>query len=143
MTANGRISVAWVPRDVPLVPRAVAAVGEVARSLGRCLTRLDDSSLDALAAIASASVLIVMGDELSLPWTDGVTYLGRDECGPDLLLPTALAPSVPPAILEAAIRARNPGITRLAVLSSPSLIVPCGAARGIDRARLVSWLEAV
>jgi hypothetical protein len=142
VTVNERISVTWTPRDVPLAPRAVAAVGEVSRALGRRLAMLDDASLRALAALASRDVLVVVGDENELPWIDGVTYLGRDESAPDLLLPTAMAPSVPPAILEMAVKARCAGAAPVAVLSSPSLIVPCGEARSIDRARLMAWLGA-
>lgn len=143
MTVDERISLTWTPRDVPLAARAVAAVGEVARALGRRLALLDDVSLGALAALASSEVLVVVGDESELPWIDGVTYLGRDESAPDLLLPTAMAPSVPPAILETAIKARCAGAAPVAVLWSPPLIVPCGEARSIDRARLMSWLGAV
>lgn len=142
MTAGERISVAWVPRPAPLAPRAVAAVGDVARALGRRLAQLDDASLGRLAVVASATLLLVLGEQADLPWIDGVTYLGRDDSAPELLLPTALAPSVPPAVLEAAIKARSAGASPIAVLMPSRLIVPCGVARAIDRARLVAWLEA-
>lgn len=141
MTSAGRIQIDWAPRATPLTARAVVGSGAVARALGHRLTALDDAALGALVAVASAELLIVLGDAAELPWVDGVSYLGRDDAAPDLLLPTAVAPSVPPAVLEVAVRAR---IARppVAVLAAPARLVPCWLARGIDRARLTAWLEA-
>jgi len=135
------IRIDWIPRATPLIARAVAASGAAARALGRRLAELDDAALGALAAVAGADLLIVLGEPSSLPWVDGVGYLGRDDAAPGLLLPTALAPSVPPAALEAAVRAAA-GSAPVAVLAAPRRLVPCGRARAIDRERLVAWLGA-
>jgi hypothetical protein len=136
-----RIRLEWAPRATPLVARAAFASGATARLLGRRLAELDDAALGALAAVAGKGALVVLGEPSLLPWVDGVGYLGRDDAAPDLLLPTALAPSVPAAALEAAVRAAA-GSTPVAVLAAPRRLIPCGRARAIDRARLVAWLGA-
>jgi hypothetical protein len=141
-----RIRIAWTPRGAPLVARAVAAVGARARALADRLAGLDDAALGALAAVASGAasgaVLVVLGAAAALPWVDGVVYLGRDDAAPELLLPTALAPSVPPGVLAVAIRAAVSVPGPIAVLAAPPQLVPCGVARAIDRGRLAAWREA-
>jgi hypothetical protein len=158
VTAAERIRLDWVPRATPLTARAVVASGNAARALARRLLALEDAALGGLVAVASADLLVVLGDASALPWVDGVGYLGRDDAAPELLLPTAVAPTVPPAVLEAAVRAAVSGAPSaaagsrapidaagvrapIAVLAQPPRLVPCGAARAIDRARLVAWLE--
>jgi hypothetical protein len=137
-----RALVEWKPRDTPLPVRAVVASGFEAKVLGRKLATLDDDVLRGLAAVAGDDVLVVLGDETALPWIDGVLYLGRDESAPNLLLPTALAPTLPPALLEAAIRKVAPQASPIAVVPAPARLIPCGAARAIDRTQLAVWLVA-
>lgn len=144
-----RIRVAWIPRDAPLVARAVAAVGAPARALADRLAALDDAALGALDAVAGGAardaagdVLVVLGAAAALPWVDGVVYLGRDDAAPELLLPTALAPSVPPGALALAIRGVVSVPGPIAVLAAPPRLVPCGVARAIDRGRLAAWRGA-
>ena len=139
---DARIPVQWTPRDAPLEARAVAASGAAAKALGRRLAELDDAALRSLAAVAGNDAIVVLGETSALPWADGVVYLGRDESAPDLLLPTALAPTIPPAVLEAAIRKVVQRASPIAVVPSPARLIPCGSARSIDRALLATWLEA-
>lgn len=139
---DARIAVRWTPRGAPLAARAVVGAGPAARALGRRLLDLGDDRFGELAAVASDDVLVVLGEQAALPWIDGVTYLGRDESAPELLLPTALSPTVPPAVLGAAIRARMPHTAQVAVLAAPARLIDCGAARAIDRDRLRAWLDA-
>lgn len=139
---DARIPVRWTPRSAPLAARAVVASGAAARVLGQRLVALGDDVLRVLAAVAGDDVLVVLGDEPALPWIDGVTYLGHDEGAPELLLPTALAPSVPAAVLEAAIRRVVPRSSPIAVLASPARLINCEAARAIDRDRLRAWIAA-
>ncbi len=120
----------------------MVASGAAAKALGRRLIELDDAALRSLAAVAGDDSIVVLGEAAALPWADGVVYLGRDETAPDLLLPTALSPTVPAAVLEAAIRKLVPKVAPIAVLPSPARLIPCGAARSMDRALLVTWLGA-
>lgn len=137
-----RIQVRWTPRETPLAARAVVATGAAATSLGRRVAELDDDALGALTAVAGKQLLVVLGESSALPWADGVTYLGRDEAAPDLLLPTALEPTVPAAVLEAAVRKVTSQAAPVVVLPGPARLISCGAARSIDRGRLMGWLEA-
>jgi hypothetical protein len=140
--AGDRLALTWAPRAVPLEVRAVAATGAAATALGTRLAGLDDAALAGLAAVAGAGVLVALGRDL--PWCDGVVYLGSEPAAPSLLLPTALAPSVPAPLLARAVRARL-GASELgtvAVLPAPLCLVACDAARAIDRGRLAAWLAA-
>ena len=139
---EARIPLGWIPRHHPLPVRAVVACGAAARALGRRIAELDDDAMRSLTAVAGDEVFVVLGDAPALPWIDGVTYLGRDETAPDLLLPTAVAPTIPAALLEAAVRKRVRWLGPVAVLPAPARLIPCGAARAIDRSRLSAWLEA-
>lgn len=139
---EARIPLAWTPRPCPLSVRAVVATGAAARALGRRVADLDEEALQSLTAVAGDDVFVVLGNSSALPWIDGVIYLGRDEAAPDLLLPTAVAPTIPAALLEAAVRRRVPRLAPVAVLPAPARLIPCGAARAIDRGRLAAWLEA-
>jgi hypothetical protein len=139
---DARIPLGWTPRHPPLSARAVVASGAAARALGRRVAELHDDAMRTLTAVAGDDVLVVLGDSSALPWIDGVTYLGRDEAAPDLLLPTAVAPTIPVAVLETAVRRLVLWAAPVAVLPAPARLIPCGAARAIDRGRLAAWLEA-
>src|SRR5262245_37711227 len=102
MTADARLGLAWTARDEPLAARA--AVGGAAGRRGRRLAELDDARRAGLTAVAGPGALVVLGESERLPWVDGVIYLGRDPAAPELLVPTALAPTVPAALLAHALR---------------------------------------
>jgi hypothetical protein len=137
-----RVAVAWGPRDEPLAPLAVAARGRAARALAARLARCDDATLARLTGVAGPSLLIALGDGDVLPWVDGVVYLGRDPRAPSLLLPTALAPDVPVALLERALLGRGEALAApLALFVDPPALVGVGAARPIERAALGAWIE--
>ncbi len=159
---DGRIALGWSARPQPLIARAVAATGAVAVALGRRLAALDEDALarltavatggapatasgDALAVAHDGPLLVVLGDADALPWVDGVEYLGRDVAAPDLLLPTARAPTVPAPALQHALLARLAtarGAAPHAVWIDRGVLraVACGGARAIERAPLDAWL---
>lgn len=133
---------AWRPRHEPLAPVAALARGAAAIALVRRLDTVDDAALAALAGVAGPGVIALVargGAGAALPWVDGIVYLGVDEGAPRLRLPTALAPDVPPALLEAAL-ARGGAAAPIAVV--PGLVVSLAGARPLARARLAAWLEA-
>jgi hypothetical protein len=68
-----------------------------------------------LRAGAGADLLVVAGPEHQLPWVDGIAFLGVDDGAPRLRLPTALAPSLPPDLLERLLVGRS-GTGPVAVL---------------------------
>lgn len=134
--------VSFVPRRLPLSPVAAAGIGPVARRLGARLLELETAHLHRLRGVAGKGLLVILGEAESLPWVDGIAYLGRDPEAPRLLLPTALAPDAPAALLEKALfqRLREP-TAPLAVLASPRRIVPVSSALPVDRASLERWLS--
>ena len=137
------LPIQWLPRPEPLRPTALAAQGQAALVLARRLLRdLDREEPLGLSGTASADLLILLGEAESLPWVDGVQYLGRDPDAPSLLLPTTLAPSVAPSLLERAFLRRFPGLAPpLAVLPSLACVASAAEARPLDRERLRAWLE--
>ncbi|WP_309894489.1 hypothetical protein [Archangium sp.] len=132
--------VAWNPRALPLPALAVAGVGPVALALARRALAVDDAALARWSGVAGPGVLVLLGDAESLPWVDGVLYLGRDPAAPSLLLPCTLAPDVAPALLDRALVARAEAGTPLAVLPRSGHLVPVGAARPVSRETLGAWL---
>lgn len=135
--------VSFVPRRLPLSPVAAAGIGPVARALGARLLELETAHLQRLRGVAGENLLVLLGEAESLPWVDGIAYLGRDPEAPRLLLPTALAPDVPAPLFEKALFQRVRAQTGpLAVLASPRRIVPVSSALPIHRASLERWLSA-
>lgn len=130
-------------RSSPLTPSAVVGEGEAAVRLARRLLALPDEALSRLSGVRAPGLLAVCGAEADLPWADGVRYLGRDPDAPALLLPTALGPELPVALLERALLRRAPGVAApLAVLVNPLRLVPLGGARPIARAHLAGWTSS-
>jgi len=130
----------WSPRALPLPALAVAGVGPVALALARRALAVDGAALARWSGVAGPGVLVLLGEAESLPWVDGVLYLGRDAAAPSLLLPCTLAPDVAPALLDRALVARAQVGTPLAVLPRSGHLVPVGAARPVSRETLGAWL---
>jgi hypothetical protein len=137
-----QIQAGWRARAKALAPLAVAACGDVAMALAHRLLALDDESLAKLKGVAGARLLIALGEEELLLWVDGVTYLGRDEAAPSLLLPTTLEPDVPPALFERALLKRLNHAAPIAVLPVPQLVTSVNSARPISRQTLTAWLNS-
>ena len=135
------LPVRWRPRAAPLEPVAVAGVGAVAHVLGQRALLADDATLTAWSGVAGPDVLVLLGAEASLPWVEGVVYLGRDPLAPALLLPCALEPEVAVSLLERALLAGQ-GDSPLAVLPASGQLVPVGAAQQVVRASLEAWLTS-
>ncbi len=133
-------SPSWSPRALPLQALAVAGVGPVALALARRVLAEEDAALARWSGVAGPGVLVLLGDTESLPWVEGVIYLGRDAAAPSLLLPCTLAPDVAPALLDRALVARAQVGTPLAVLPRSGQLVPVGAARPVSREALGAWL---
>lgn len=141
MTRDDRlVNIRWLPRQEPLAPLGAAALGAAAARLARRLLEEDDDSLAELRGVGGRGLLVVLGAAERLPWVEGLTYLGRDGQAPALLLPTALEPSAPAALLERAFAARFPTLLPCAVVTGPALLVPVAEARPVARDTLLKWL---
>jgi hypothetical protein len=136
------IKITWQPREIPLAPVAAAAVHDVARALAQRLMEMDDESLAQLRGAVGPQFIIVMGDAQNLPWVNGIVYLGRSPAAPSLLLPTALEPDAPVALLERAVARRLPNSQLTALLTDPFLLAPVAVAQPIARDALRTWMEA-
>lgn len=136
------IPVTFSARDERLEPTAVAALGAAARALGRHLLQCSDERLAAWTAVAGTDALFVLGASDSLPWVDGVFYLGRAPGAPRLFVPTTLRPTtIAMELFEAAILSHAPALVPpLAVMVAPHRIVSLAGALPIGRQRLRAWL---
>ncbi|HZB43920.1 MAG TPA: hypothetical protein VE360_01680 [Pyrinomonadaceae bacterium] len=140
MRDNRLIEVEWRPRREPLAPIGAAARGAAAARLAHRLLETDDDSLAELRGVCGRGVLVILGAAERLPWVEGITYLGRDEQAPALLMPTALEPSAPTPLLARAFAARFPSLLPCAVLTGPAALVPVAEARAVAREALLKWL---
>jgi hypothetical protein len=149
------VRVRWDERPAPLAPAAVVAEGPtVAAALLRRVLDASDADLAGWAGVfapGSATVaLTAVGPQATpLPWADGVRYLGRDSdegAPPGLLLPTALRPSVPAALLHRSVRLSRPAIEEPFAVwpiregqgGDGLRILPLHRARPLDRATVVA-----
>lgn len=132
-------------RAAPLPPGAALALGKSARALCERLLALPEERLARLRGVAGSELLLVLGAEEDLPWSDGVAYLGREPELPELLLPCSLRPTAPaPLLLRALLaRFRQQGLHGpCAVLFEPPLVVSLAAAQPLTRPGLLAWRDA-
>lgn len=142
--ARPRVKVAWIAREPPLIPGVVVARDGVARKLARRLLRASDEDLARWRAVSGEALLAVMGERETLPWVDGVTYLGRDPAAPSLWLPTTLRPDVPVELFERALLARTSHTSpplALLVREDGVDLLSLAEARPLARAALTRWLD--
>lgn len=138
------ISITFSPRDEILEPVATIAIGPAARMLAERLLQHPDEQLREWTGVAGTGVLVVLGASDSLPWVDGVSYLGRDPRAPRLLVPTTLQPAtVAIEVFEQAVLGGDSRLAPpLAVIVSPPRIFSLADALPIRRDRVRAWLEA-
>jgi MoxR-vWA-beta-propeller ternary system domain bpX5 len=135
------IPVNWNDRTVPLAPVGLVAFRTAALELAGKLVAMDDQSVTQWSAVSTSNVLVLLGDGQTLPWVDGVRYLGRDPSAPHLLLPTNREPDVPVDLLERALIQRSPVLSPFAVIPELGEVISLSSARELSRQLLVSWLR--
>ena len=134
----------FLPRTFPLEPIAVAIPRVRAARAGRLLLPRpgDASGREDLRALVSSAHLLLFGPADALPWVDGAHYLGQDPQAPRLLVPTALVPDVPYALLERALFARaQTARAPAALLLDPLRLVDAASPGPFDAAAFSTWLE--
>ena len=125
-----------------MTPCAVVAQGEAAQRLARRLMELGEAELAQLQGVAERGTLLIRGEMDLLPWAEGVIYLGQDAEAPALLLPTALQPDFPVALLERAVRTQFPAVAPpVAVLPGTLQVISLAGTRTVARASLKAWQE--
>ncbi|BDI29533.1 hypothetical protein CCAX7_15840 [Capsulimonas corticalis] len=142
MNANTLFPITWRSRATPLEPVAVAASGVAACAIAQRLLASSEEALATLTGVAGDGFLILMGPTESLPWADGVVYLGRDPMAAELLIPTMLAPSIPVALLAGAMALRAPDVKPpMALIPDWPALASLSAARTVARESLARWLQ--
>ena len=139
---SNSLKIEWHFRQEPRVPAAVVAFGDVAKDLARKLLRSDDAKWPSLKGVATSDGIVLLGEAESLPWVDGVSYLGSDERAPHLLLPTNREPNVPLDLLQQALIERSPFPPPLALIEARNIVVSLAQARELHRDVLSSWLSS-
>jgi len=100
VTVSDLIRPAWHDRETPLEAAAVVARGGAVSGLARSAqARLRAGAT--LGAAVGGPYLVVIGDDVNLPWSDGAVYLGWEAT---MLVPTTLEPRPRTALLSAAAR---------------------------------------
>jgi hypothetical protein len=97
---------------------------------------LPDGQLGPLRAVLGDELLLLLGNEQDLPWSDGVIYLGREPMTPELWLPCAIEPNVPASLLLRALRSRfqtDSLLAPFAVSLEPPVVVPLVDAQPLTR----------
>jgi hypothetical protein len=137
---SNSLQITWRFREEPRVPVAVVASGETAKELATKLLSSDQMQWTNWKGVATSNTIVLLGEAESLPWVDGVSYLGSDERAPHLLLPTNREPNVPTDLLQQALIERSPFPPPLAFVESRNMVVSLSHARELSRDVLKSWL---
>jgi len=137
------IAVGARARERALEPCAALALEESVPALLVHLLELDETRLSRLSAVHGPRFLLVLGETEDLPWTFGISYLGKDAGAPRLLLPTTLAPSVPSALFERAVALHCAELPApWAVSLEPPRVISVSRAASLSRARVRGLFEA-
>lgn len=137
---SNSFKIQWHPRGEPRVPAAVTAFGTVAKDLARKLLASDQTIWENWKGVATPDTIVLLGEAASLPWVDGVSYLGSDERAPHLLLPTNRDPNVPLDLLQQALIEQCPFQPPLAFVENRNTVISLSQARELSRDVLRSWL---
>ena len=137
---SNSLQITWHFREEPRVPVAVVASGETAKELAKKLLSFDAAQWANWKGIATSDTIVLLGEAESLPWVDGVSYLGSDERAPHLLLPTNREPNVPADLLQQALIEGSPFPPPLAFVETRNMVVSLSHARELSRDVLKSWL---
>jgi hypothetical protein len=130
----------WFVRPEARPAIGAVATGAAAESLVRRMLAADDEVLGLWKGVSVEDGVIILGDQETLPWVEGVRYLSRDERAPQLLLPTLSDPEFPLDLFEQAIVAKSSLQPPLAVFDER--VISVSNARQISRVRLRAWLES-
>ena len=114
----------------------------LAQSLLADLARRDTGALQGLAAVATSSMLVLLGEEAKLPWFDGVRYCAPAPDAGGLWLPTARAPELPADLVHEALRQRT-GLAQLLLWPdpAPAIVLRLDGALPLQP-RVLAWLSA-
>lgn len=131
----------WLAREAVLAPAGAVACGRAAHDLLRQLQIRSAEERQGLRFIATADMLVLLGEADQLPWVDGIRYCAASPEAPMLWLPTLLCPSLPVDLLQQRLlhEARRGPVL---LWPEPACYMPLDAAAPLDEAA-VQWLAGV
>lgn len=135
------LSLSWAPREEPLIAGAALGRGTVAQMLGQRILGASPSTFSAWSMLWGEDWLWVEGHEKSLPWVDGVEYLGRDPTCADLWLPTLLQPSLAPELIFRGLSRRLPHGPIALLGPGPVSAIPLALAGRRTLAEVEQWVQ--
>lgn len=130
---------AWTAREAALAPSGLVCTGAATPQLLASLGRRAPAELARLSAVATRSLLVVLGANELLPWIDGVRYCAPAPAAPQLWLPTHLVPGLPADLLQANLVARA-GRSPVLLWNEPEMLLPLDQATALTPA-LLDWLS--
>jgi hypothetical protein len=129
----------WTARATAPAPAAVVAAGQAAKRLLARLRAQPEAELEGLSAVATRSMLVIIGAPDTLPWVDGARYCAPDPLAPGLWLPTHAEPNLPADLLYVAAATRV-AQQPLLLWHDPEQILSLERPASVTAA-LLDWLE--
>jgi hypothetical protein len=93
----------WHSRKAPLEPSGMLITSDIRVSAVKILLALGTERLSLLRGSFDEHVIVLLGEKVQLPWIPGCVYVGKEDCAPNLYIPTSLKPNLPLDWLEHAI----------------------------------------
>lgn len=135
------MSMQWFVQEPALVPAGAVAWGGAARDVLRQMQLRSAEQRTGLRFVATADMLVLLGDAGQLPWVDGIRYCAASPEAPMLWLPTLLRPSLPIDLLQHRLL-HEAGRGPVLLWPEPPCFMPLDAAAALDEAAL-QWLAGV
>jgi hypothetical protein len=119
------IHLAWLQRhDLQIAPLKPVAMWISLAAVGVLMAaNLSTQRQQQLRCLVTSTgwLLLSASDGSDLPWLEGATWLGRDVAYPQILMPTLLLPSLPPAWLSPAVQRLQPGVHETVLLPAAAV----------------------
>ncbi|MDQ1919626.1 bpX5 domain-containing protein [Massilia pseudoviolaceinigra] len=129
----------WIARPgAAPEPGGQVSQGAVMRQVLARLALCSDAQLDALTAVATRDMLVLLGRGAALPWVDGARYCAPEPLQRMLWLPTDVVPQLPLDLVLANLSARGASLPFL-LWNEPEQVLPIGQPIALNRASL-AWL---
>jgi hypothetical protein len=128
----------WFVQEPALAPEGAVACGQAAHDLLRQLQSRSKEERNGLRFVATADMLVLLGDAGQLPWVDGIRYCAASPVAPMLWLPTLLRPSLPADLLQHRLL-HEAGRGPVLLWPEPACFMPLDTAAPLDEAAML-WL---
>ena len=133
----------WIERPTPLKPIACAAKNDKATNLLRQLLEYSENALTQLQGVASDKHVVIEGPIESLPWCDGVIYLGKEPDEPRLWMNTTLQSKDPSMWLRQKLidsQHLNPPLVLLSSKEAQTEVISMARSTPLSRNTIQQWL---